>query len=412
MSQCQTDVILMPPEVTEDENGGDLIIKSSPNAKVIEVKCGPLLAKMHVELFICPGIHQQCIELDGDMITPKEFTVRANKDKQKDWKGSIRIGKSNLRTLMEMRSFDFYNHSQFCSAKCQSRNYITPKERDVDRDSRRGSSSSLKGSQLPQMFPSTMLSQSSCGMGLFKDATSFSQLMQLSGAFNNNNNNKNNTEDARSSSPSKCKEELVDVDDSMSPTSSPRPPTFSDVEQLSLQMTNEPCSFWSEMVQVGLADSVIDQMVDALQLLRDNVKTGAINNVAPLLSRTIASLGMCDKVVSLVRRRNSVSSAAKHRLSTDYSTVEDNLFRKRSLDAVSCTSTETPEVKRPCVQYPLPFATNPLQEAMDPKLIAALVQAQLQQMQSQPLDILMQLANLPQTRTTVPHLPESLLAIK
>ncbi|KAK6055834.1 SAND domain protein [Cooperia oncophora] len=52
---------------------------------------------MHVELFLCPGIHQPCIEFEKEMITPKEFTVRANKDKQKDWKGSIRIGKSNLR---------------------------------------------------------------------------------------------------------------------------------------------------------------------------------------------------------------------------------------------------------------------------------------------------------------------------
>lgn len=33
----------------------------------------------------------------GELISPKEFTIRANKDKQKDWKGSIRIGKSNMR---------------------------------------------------------------------------------------------------------------------------------------------------------------------------------------------------------------------------------------------------------------------------------------------------------------------------
>ncbi|KAF8387106.1 gmeb-2, partial [Pristionchus pacificus] len=114
-----------------------------PNGpKIIEVKCGPLHAKMHVEHFLCPGIHQPCIELDGEMISPKEFTVRANKDKQKDWKGSIRIGKSNLRSLMEMRSFDFYNHSLFCSAKCQSRNYITPKSALLHSSSEKGSASS------------------------------------------------------------------------------------------------------------------------------------------------------------------------------------------------------------------------------------------------------------------------------
>ncbi|GMT31542.1 hypothetical protein PFISCL1PPCAC_22839, partial [Pristionchus fissidentatus] len=140
------------------------VIIGLPNGpKIIEVKCGPLHAKMHVEQFLCPGIHQPCIELDGEMISPKEFTVRANKDKQKDWKGSIRIGKSNLRSLMEMRSFDFYNHSIFCSAKCQSRNYITPKSSalqlsekgsasastssassESDKDSRRSSKSSIE----------------------------------------------------------------------------------------------------------------------------------------------------------------------------------------------------------------------------------------------------------------------------
>lgn len=101
---------------------------------IFQVKCGTLTAKMVTKLFTCPGIHQNCILIDGETeyISPKEFTVRANKDKQKDWKGSIRIGKSNLRTLMEMRSLDFHDHPNQCSAKCQSRNYITPKDPTSD----------------------------------------------------------------------------------------------------------------------------------------------------------------------------------------------------------------------------------------------------------------------------------------
>uniref|UniRef100_A0A0N5AN71 SAND domain-containing protein n=1 Tax=Syphacia muris TaxID=451379 RepID=A0A0N5AN71_9BILA len=85
-----------------------------------------------MDKFVCPGIHQQCIELNGELISPKEFTIRANKDKQKDWKGSIRIGKSNMRALMEMKTLDFYNHDAYCSAKCQSRNYITSKSFAAD----------------------------------------------------------------------------------------------------------------------------------------------------------------------------------------------------------------------------------------------------------------------------------------
>ncbi|ETN68609.1 SAND domain protein, partial [Necator americanus] len=122
-----------------------------------DVICGSLVAKMHIELFLCPGIHQSCIEYEGEMISPKEFTVRANKDKQKDWKGSIRIGKSNLRSLMEMHSFDFYNHSQFCSAKCQSRNYITHKEKEGDKDRRNNIQAEKATAQISQLCNSRIL---------------------------------------------------------------------------------------------------------------------------------------------------------------------------------------------------------------------------------------------------------------
>ncbi|KAK6032989.1 SAND domain protein [Ostertagia ostertagi] len=62
-----------------------------------EVRCGALVAKMHVKLFRCPGINERCIEFGKEMITPKEFTVKANRTKQKDWKGSIKVGRTNLR---------------------------------------------------------------------------------------------------------------------------------------------------------------------------------------------------------------------------------------------------------------------------------------------------------------------------
>uniref|UniRef100_A0A9J2PKB4 SAND domain-containing protein n=1 Tax=Ascaris lumbricoides TaxID=6252 RepID=A0A9J2PKB4_ASCLU len=116
------------------------------NVPILEVKCGQLVARLHMEKFVCPGIHQPCIELDGELISPKEFTIRANKDKQKDWKGSIRIGKSNMRALMEMKSLNFYNHDTYCSAKCQSRNYITsknfPNDVPFNQDSLHGASAS------------------------------------------------------------------------------------------------------------------------------------------------------------------------------------------------------------------------------------------------------------------------------
>ncbi|EYC12331.1 hypothetical protein Y032_0048g1732 [Ancylostoma ceylanicum] len=89
--KCEPFELPSTETLTDEENTTNIC------GKIIQVKCGSIVAKMHVELFLCPGIHQPCIEYEGEMISPKEFTVRANKDKQKDWKGSIRIGKSNLR---------------------------------------------------------------------------------------------------------------------------------------------------------------------------------------------------------------------------------------------------------------------------------------------------------------------------
>nr|CAD2172652.1 unnamed protein product [Meloidogyne enterolobii] len=93
-------------------------------APVHEIRCGLLIGKLHMIRFTCPGIHRKCVEFEGKLISPRQFTIKAEKDKQKDWKGSIRLGKHNLRTLMEMKTLDFYEHEINCSLKCQSRNYI------------------------------------------------------------------------------------------------------------------------------------------------------------------------------------------------------------------------------------------------------------------------------------------------
>uniref|UniRef100_A0A7E4ULL1 SAND domain-containing protein n=1 Tax=Panagrellus redivivus TaxID=6233 RepID=A0A7E4ULL1_PANRE len=109
-----------------DADSGDEVPPHEPaaNARVLDVRCGSLTGKLYEERFTCPGIHKKCIEYEGRLISPRQFTIRAEKDKQKDWKGSIRVGRYNLRTLMEMKKIDFYEHESNCSLKCQSRNYI------------------------------------------------------------------------------------------------------------------------------------------------------------------------------------------------------------------------------------------------------------------------------------------------
>ncbi|KAK6761448.1 hypothetical protein RB195_022496 [Necator americanus] len=218
--------------------------------KIIQVICGSLVAKMHIELFLCPGIHQSCIEYEGEMISPKEFTVRANKDKQKDWKGSIRIGKSNLRSLMEMRSFDFYNHSQFCSAKCQSRNYITHKEKEGDKDRRNNIQAEKATAQISQLCNSRILNSYNL------DAASISHLIQLGRVLRNRNENSTNnnyiqfTNDNNFSSLPlspfnanlhACTEEIVDVDDSLVTFDSATTPTTEQILLLMLTGNDVKC---------------------------------------------------------------------------------------------------------------------------------------------------------------------------
>uniref|UniRef100_A0A8R1HWY6 SAND domain-containing protein n=1 Tax=Caenorhabditis japonica TaxID=281687 RepID=A0A8R1HWY6_CAEJA len=123
-----------------------ITISEGSSSPTVPVSCGTANGKMHLNMFVCPGIHQLCIEMgseyDGqpsfdlcdhsdDLLTPKQFTVRGDKERQKDWKASIRVGRSSLRTHMEAQTIDFYDHSNRCSGKCQSRNYVNaPVERD------------------------------------------------------------------------------------------------------------------------------------------------------------------------------------------------------------------------------------------------------------------------------------------
>lgn len=89
--------IITSPTTIYDIKPTTNIDNNNFNNEVYDVRCGSLSGKLHMQKFICPGIHRQCIEFDGRFISPREFTIKAEKDKQKDWKGSIRLGKSNLR---------------------------------------------------------------------------------------------------------------------------------------------------------------------------------------------------------------------------------------------------------------------------------------------------------------------------
>ncbi|KAI6192035.1 SAND domain and SAND domain-like-containing protein [Aphelenchoides bicaudatus] len=120
----QNTIVHSSNEQRAEQDSSEVPTETPSDAPIHDVRCGVLNAKLHMQRFTCPGIHRRCIEYDGKMITPRQFTIQAEKDKQKDWKGSIRFGRYNLRTMMETKALDFYQHETNCSLKCQSRNYI------------------------------------------------------------------------------------------------------------------------------------------------------------------------------------------------------------------------------------------------------------------------------------------------
>ena len=59
---------------------------------IVKVTCGQIVGKLHKKYFTCPGIHQECIELDNNlMITPKMMFIMGGKEKLKDWKNALRL---------------------------------------------------------------------------------------------------------------------------------------------------------------------------------------------------------------------------------------------------------------------------------------------------------------------------------
>ncbi|EFO97264.1 hypothetical protein CRE_16681 [Caenorhabditis remanei] len=400
-----------PQETTDEESdiqvATDMAVNVNIMAKeptvalppIITVKCGTLTAKMVTKLFTCPGIHQNCILIDGETeyISPKEFTVRASKDKQKDWKGSIRIGKSNLRTLMEMRSLDFHDHPNQCSAKCQSRNYITPKDPTTDPSGRRRSSTTKlipqnMFSHLATGFPTastslftvpkkeTQLSDGQPTLGtLFKNPT-FSRFVAISQNMKNNNFSTPSTTQPQLPffTTNTIKEEPINVDDvttqlfqqqqqqrvaatsSLLQTVPPQPTTFWNSENsYQGKMEQNPQELMAEMINTGLGDNIIDMIINKMNNMRDKLK--GISTCPNILLKMLCSLNAADTFCNAIQAVDSMQAeiakeeqllikgqAQVHRLSSDYSSLEDEIpGRKRSLDIADLIG--QPQPKRPSI---------------------------------------------------------------
>ncbi|CAI5446348.1 unnamed protein product [Caenorhabditis angaria] len=272
-------------EIITDEETEDVDLSDD----TIVVSCGSLTGLLHMSKFLCPGIRQPCIQVgaETELISPKDFTIRANKDRQKDWKGSIRMGRNSVRTLMETKKLDFYNHATFCSAKCQSRNYITPKEIS-DNMIPSSSSSSLRRQSLPAR---SRHKNDDITLEDILKIPEFSHLLKMK---------ESEIEEKKEEA---SKNSLKDILN--------KPPildnaTSAEVEELCRKMNSDPNAFWTELLKMSVADEIIDQMISSLNTMRSKLKYGNINNVAPFLSRSVTSLGMNDRV------RNSINVRKTH----------------------------------------------------------------------------------------------------
>uniref|UniRef100_A0A1I8EPT8 SAND domain-containing protein n=1 Tax=Wuchereria bancrofti TaxID=6293 RepID=A0A1I8EPT8_WUCBA len=258
--------------INEADDGGSTI-PVDLKASVLEVRCGHLVARLHTEKFVCPGIHQPCIELDGELISPKEFTIRANKDKQKDWKGSIRIGKSNMRALMEMKSLDFYNHENYCSAKCQSRNFMSFKN------------------HLTEAYLNADLLYGATSSSFDEDKKS--GIMSLYSQVNERSNSVVNAIMSTFMKGQKFDEDLMPAEEDTAGSSS----------SFIMVMKNQPIKFWAGMDEMGLLSDLTDVMITSMEHLRRLALMGPSQRdaVAERLTRVAGALDLDETIGSRIQ---------------------------------------------------------------------------------------------------------------
>ncbi|XP_061182858.1 glucocorticoid modulatory element-binding protein 2-like isoform X2 [Saccostrea echinata] len=95
--------------------------------KILDVSCGNLRGRLHRELFTCPGIHRECIELeDQTFVTPKKFMYMGEKARLKDWKNAVRINGIQVRKHIDAGQLTFWNHEKMCTGRCQARTATRP----------------------------------------------------------------------------------------------------------------------------------------------------------------------------------------------------------------------------------------------------------------------------------------------
>ncbi|KAK6032990.1 hypothetical protein OSTOST_00812, partial [Ostertagia ostertagi] len=260
---------------------------------------------------------------------------------------------------MEMHSFDFFNHSQFCSGKCQSRNYMVPKEKGPDE--RRKVAELLNPGLFTSNDDNLAGGNASHLMGLHGFANIGSNTNAITAhastgdtiTINNNNNHHNSNSDALSrftlsSINSTLRHGVDELMDGATKVKREWPAAIT--EQMLRLMMTEPIFFWNEMSKFGLVDQFVDPLLECLRSVKRAANTGGLFWAAPALTHIISVLNVGDLVV------RSIRSKPWREL---HSNLLSNGGRKRPIDESpqSTQSRNSPDVKRPRVQYPTTVMT-------------------------------------------------------
>ena len=81
--------------------------------------CGSRTGQLVLSRFLCPGIHQECIDFEGRLVSPKTFSVMGEKTRMRDWKNAIKIRGTSFRCVggamnLKQNLFIYLTHIDIC----------------------------------------------------------------------------------------------------------------------------------------------------------------------------------------------------------------------------------------------------------------------------------------------------------
>ncbi|CAI9718987.1 modulatory element-binding 1-like isoform X1 [Octopus vulgaris] len=244
------------------------------SAGVITVTCGNLVGKLHMEKFICPGIHRECIEYEGRFISPKLFSVMGEKEKLKDWKNAVRMNGIQLRKYIESGQLDFTNHQEMCTGRCVPH---APLKTMVFDD----------GTLAPI---STLLAETGISIKennyLYVSEQTSGKIAEAVGSQYTYVNQSQNQDDPDVKPSVQVLHRAVTAEN-----------TEEQQQQQQQQPPDESQLFWKGIIELGLADEIFREIKTTL----DNLKHNLIRNQCPLeevrkVSRVASELGLTSKL--------------------------------------------------------------------------------------------------------------------